>query len=577
VEGRGLVAVLSLVDLAGSESADKTGHTSGMRALEGAKINTSLFALSRVIEALSKSDGSKPPFRDSKLTHLLKPALESGASSKTALICCVNPAAAHASETQSTLQFARKARCVVTRPVVREDLSERDLMRRLAEKNEALQAALAAAASEATATATAEIAAQRAEADAEKKRHAEAEAAAVAETAAAQAETAAARTETAAAKAKTAALRDRLARVNAANLVGQLGVQDAEAGDARAKRAGRRATLAATAAAAAPAVDGSEANNALLSALAARHGPTKAALAAEVAARATTETALMSAEAALTAAEAELDAALRRNEQLTAELSFAAMFSAAEIARARAAAAQDIALAAAKVAAATEVADAARAGEAAAMATAAAAAASADFMDADAPLPYDFDDDVRDKENADCAVQQGSKPVSGKRSRGGDGAAGGARSLRVRKGAAGSDGVDQHGCIGVCRVGQAGPFQLRPATEPGAAEPPAAAAKRSRNQAAASKPSAAKQPRITAKEPCKAVPPTTRNRCHCKCDSTGCGGHLCPVNESTRRSRCGGEEPDHERCGGGLCPVNKSTRRNRCRSKGAGHKDCRGP
>jgi hypothetical protein len=81
MEGRGLVAVLSLADLAGSESADKTGVTSGARAHESSKINQSLFALSRVIEALSRTDGLKPPFRDSKLTHLLQPALELGASS----------------------------------------------------------------------------------------------------------------------------------------------------------------------------------------------------------------------------------------------------------------------------------------------------------------------------------------------------------------------------------------------------------------------------------------------------------------------------------------------------------------
>ena len=163
MEGRGLVAVLSLVDLAGSETAKKTGVTSGARALEGAKINQSLFALSRVIEALSRGDGSKPPFRDSKLTHLLKPALEPGAPSKTALICAVHPAAAHASETLSTLQFARKARCVVTRPVVREELTERDKSRLLAEEYEALQMAMAQRDAASAAKQCAEAAASAAE------------------------------------------------------------------------------------------------------------------------------------------------------------------------------------------------------------------------------------------------------------------------------------------------------------------------------------------------------------------------------------------------------------------------------
>jgi hypothetical protein len=162
-------AVLSLVDLAGSETAKKTGATRGARAAEGACINKSLLVLGRVIEARSgvpssvgatsspSSAGSppaaaaKPPFRDSKLTRLLKPALEEGAACATALVCTVHPAAAHATETRSTLQFARRAGGVLTRPApapvppARGGGGEAERLRAdaLAAENSALRSALA--------------------------------------------------------------------------------------------------------------------------------------------------------------------------------------------------------------------------------------------------------------------------------------------------------------------------------------------------------------------------------------------------------------------------------------------------
>lgn len=107
--------------------------------MEGSAINKSLLALSCVIQALS-GDGpggatAKPPFRDSKLTHLLKPALDRGAASLTAVVCALRPAAAHGPESASTLHFARRARCVVTRPTVREELSDKDRAKRLEAEN----------------------------------------------------------------------------------------------------------------------------------------------------------------------------------------------------------------------------------------------------------------------------------------------------------------------------------------------------------------------------------------------------------------------------------------------------------
>lgn len=78
---RTLVAVLNLVDLAGSERVRRTG-VSGERLKEAQHINRSLSALGDVIASLkraSRSDASGAhvhvPFRNAKLTHLLRDSL----------------------------------------------------------------------------------------------------------------------------------------------------------------------------------------------------------------------------------------------------------------------------------------------------------------------------------------------------------------------------------------------------------------------------------------------------------------------------------------------------------------------
>ncbi|XP_054255062.1 kinesin-like protein KIF18B, partial [Indicator indicator] len=70
------VAKMSLVDLAGSERAS-VANTRGERLREGANINRSLLALLSVIKALAeaKSKHSHIPYRDSKLTRLLKDSI----------------------------------------------------------------------------------------------------------------------------------------------------------------------------------------------------------------------------------------------------------------------------------------------------------------------------------------------------------------------------------------------------------------------------------------------------------------------------------------------------------------------
>jgi centromeric protein E len=126
-----LVATLNLVDLAGSERVLKTG-AEGTRLKEGANINKSLLHLGRVINLLAESSGDKStghiPFRDSKLTRILEPAL--GGNSKTAVVCNVTPAATHAEETHSTLRFAMRAKRITNNATVNEVVSESALIKR---------------------------------------------------------------------------------------------------------------------------------------------------------------------------------------------------------------------------------------------------------------------------------------------------------------------------------------------------------------------------------------------------------------------------------------------------------------
>ena len=105
----------NLVDLAGSERIAKTG-ADGVRLKEGKHINKSLMVLGNVINKLS--EGAKQrylllspnrfdlikqechgktifqcrghiPYRDSKLTRILQPAL--GGNAKTSIICTIAP------------------------------------------------------------------------------------------------------------------------------------------------------------------------------------------------------------------------------------------------------------------------------------------------------------------------------------------------------------------------------------------------------------------------------------------------------------------------------------------------------
>ena len=80
-------------------------YAQGALLEESKNINKSLSVLSNVIERLQAGDGNVP-FRESKLTWLLKNSL-SGNSKTLAIVCC-NPLAGHMSESLCSLKFAEK-------------------------------------------------------------------------------------------------------------------------------------------------------------------------------------------------------------------------------------------------------------------------------------------------------------------------------------------------------------------------------------------------------------------------------------------------------------------------------------
>ncbi|XP_041449882.1 centromere-associated protein E isoform X2 [Drosophila obscura] len=120
-------SVLNLVDLAGSERADQTGAR-GARLKEGGHINKSLLFLSNVIKNLSENvDNKYISFRDSKLTRILQASL--GGNAFTSIICTIKPSIIE--ESQSTINFAMRAKKIRIKPEVNEMVSDATMMKRL--------------------------------------------------------------------------------------------------------------------------------------------------------------------------------------------------------------------------------------------------------------------------------------------------------------------------------------------------------------------------------------------------------------------------------------------------------------
>ena len=118
---------LTLVDLAGSERASATGNR-GLRLAEGAHINRSLLALANCINALSCPLAPRPKFRDSKLTLILKSALESS-TVRLVVVACVSPNMSSVDDTMNTLKYAQRAKTMPKKSEAkrRASLGARDL------------------------------------------------------------------------------------------------------------------------------------------------------------------------------------------------------------------------------------------------------------------------------------------------------------------------------------------------------------------------------------------------------------------------------------------------------------------
>ncbi|XP_061451905.1 kinesin-like protein KIF7 isoform X2 [Rhineura floridana] len=115
--GQVLSSKFHFVDLAGSERVMKTGNT-GERLKESIQINSSLLALGNVISALGdpRRKGTHIPYRDSKITRILKDSL--GGNAKTVMIACISPSSSDFDESLTTLNYANRAQNIKNKAVV---------------------------------------------------------------------------------------------------------------------------------------------------------------------------------------------------------------------------------------------------------------------------------------------------------------------------------------------------------------------------------------------------------------------------------------------------------------------------
>ena len=106
---------LNLVDLAGSEKNIGRSGAVDKRAREAGNSSQSLLTLGRVITALVERT-PHVPYRESKLTRILQDSL--GGHTRTSIIATVSPASLNLEETLSTLEYAHRAKNILSKPEV---------------------------------------------------------------------------------------------------------------------------------------------------------------------------------------------------------------------------------------------------------------------------------------------------------------------------------------------------------------------------------------------------------------------------------------------------------------------------
>ncbi|KAJ9446704.1 Kinesin-like protein KLP1 [Diplonema papillatum] len=135
-----LASKLNLVDLAGSERVAKTG-SEGSTLREATYINKSLSFLEQVVIALGSQGRSHVPYRQCKLTNVLKDSI--GGNCKTVMIANAWGEEQHLDETLSTLKFATRMMKVQNEASVNVELDSashiKALQRQIAELKAELQ------------------------------------------------------------------------------------------------------------------------------------------------------------------------------------------------------------------------------------------------------------------------------------------------------------------------------------------------------------------------------------------------------------------------------------------------------
>ncbi|NWZ08963.1 KIF9 protein, partial [Agelaius phoeniceus] len=131
-----LKSKITLIDLAGSERLSKTGSEGQVR-VEASYINKSLSFLEQLIIALADPKREHIPFRQSKLTHVLKDSLGRGCN--TALVTNIYGEAEHVEETLSSLRFATRMNWVTAEPVPNEPFYREPSVKALEEEIQLLK------------------------------------------------------------------------------------------------------------------------------------------------------------------------------------------------------------------------------------------------------------------------------------------------------------------------------------------------------------------------------------------------------------------------------------------------------
>ncbi|GFH08038.1 kinesin motor domain-containing protein [Haematococcus lacustris] len=100
----------------------EAGDSDRLRQKEASNINRSLLTLGTVIRALGDLPAARKhvPFRDSKLTRILQPALAGNA--RMAIVVTISPAGRAVDTTRAALHFANAAKRVVMSPKAAKDV-----------------------------------------------------------------------------------------------------------------------------------------------------------------------------------------------------------------------------------------------------------------------------------------------------------------------------------------------------------------------------------------------------------------------------------------------------------------------